>query len=227
MNTPAVVTPAVPHAQATKRCSKCGEAKPLSDFYKERKNKDGLARLCRCCSSEKNKAFREKNRETILAKKAVYRLSNKDKLKAVFKEYNDNNKEKRATYVAENKDKIRKYQAIYRAKNKDKVKEWRITYDAANLEKKSARERNRRARKRNAEGSHTAADIRQMLLLQKNKCAVCHTSIAKGYHVDHVIPLAMNGGNGKDNLQLLCPHCNLSKNAQHPVDFMQSRGMLL
>lgn len=35
------------------------------------------------------------------------------------------------------------------------------------------------------------------------------------------------GANDKSNIQLLCPHCNLSKGAKHPVDFMQERGMLL
>ena len=85
----------------------------------------------------------------------------------------------------------------------------------------------RRARKRKADGSHTAADIQQLLVLQKSKCAVCHANIANGYHVDHVIPLVSGGSNNKDNLQLLCSTCNLSKGAKHPVDFMQERGMLL
>lgn len=224
MSIPAQVTPAV---SSVKICAKCGEEKPLSDFSKDRKNKDGMDRLCKCCHSEKNKAFREKNRETILAKKAAYRLANKAKLADKCKEYYARSKVVRENYLLRNKDRLRELQAAYREKNKDKVKERRITYEAANLEKKSVRERNRRARKRNAEGSHTAADIQQLLVLQKNKCASCRKPISSSYHVDHVMPLALGGGNGKDNLQLLCPHCNLSKHAQHPVEFMQSRGMLL
>src|SRR5690606_8722782 len=136
-------------------------------------------------------------------------------LAAKLKEYNDNHKEKRAAYASKNKDAVRKSQAKYRVNNKTKVREARIAWEKTNPEKVSALKRNRRARKRNAEGSHTAADIQQLLVLQKNKCAVFHISIAKSYHVDHVIPLALNGSNSKDNLQLLCPSCNLSKNAQH------------
>lgn len=48
-----------------------------------------------------------------------------------------------------------------------------------------------------------------------------------GYHVDHIQPLALGGSNDKTNLQLLCPTCNTKKSAKHPIDFMQSRGLLL
>jgi 5-methylcytosine-specific restriction endonuclease McrA len=48
-----------------------------------------------------------------------------------------------------------------------------------------------------------------------------------GYHKDHVVPLALGGEHAPNNIQLLCPACNLSKGARHPVDFMQSKGMLL
>ena len=36
------------------------------------------------------------------------------------------------------------------------------------------------------------------------------------YHVDHRMPLSLGGSNYPDNLQLLCPTCNLSKSATHP-----------
>lgn len=87
--------------------------------------------------------------------------------------------------------------------------------------------RNRRARERNAPGKNTASDIKQLMTLQKSKCAVCRCSIKNGYHVDHVIPLSKGGSNDKFNLQLLCQHCNQSKHAKDPVIFMQQRGFLL
>ena len=55
----------------------------------------------------------------------------------------------------------------------------------------------------------------------------CTVSIADGYHVDHIQPLALGGSNDKANLQLLCPTCNLRKSAKHPVDFMRETGRLL
>ena len=41
------------------------------------------------------------------------------------------------------------------------------------------------------------------------------------------MPIALGGKNVDDNVQLLCAACNLSKQAKHPVDFMQQRGFLL
>lgn len=40
------------------------------------------------------------------------------------------------------------------------------------------------------------------------------------------MPIARGGSNTDDNVQLLCPACNLKKSAKHPVDFMQERGFL-
>lgn len=130
------------------------------------------------------------------------------------------------------------YMEEWRKSNSGYMEEWRklnpgySTIQArkwrkSNPEKNTAIRNNRRSRKLNADGTHTATDIQQLFVLQKRKCAICRTSIISRYHVDHIIPLALNGGNGKDNLQLLCPSCNMSKHSKHPVDFMQSRGMLL
>ena len=88
---------------------------------------------------------------------------------------------------------------------------------------------NRRAAKRAAEGTHTAADIAQLLQSQKSRCAVCRIKLTPkiGHHVDHIMPLTKGGTNDRYNLQILCPSCNCSKNAKHPVQFMQERGFLL
>lgn len=62
---------------------------------------------------------------------------------------------------------------------------------------------------------------------QRWRCAVCRRSVRNGYHLDHVYPLARGGRHEPGNLQLLCPHCNLTKNAKDPIAFMQSLGFLL
>lgn len=52
-------------ALATKRCSKCGEVKPLSDFHKNRSNPDGLQYGCKPCVIEGVKASQERLRQEI------------------------------------------------------------------------------------------------------------------------------------------------------------------
>ena len=169
---------------------------------------------------ENSKAYYEANKESLKEYNKSYREANKERIK-------ENKKESNKAYRESHKEKIKDNNKSYREANKDKIKEREKAYQQANKDNRNICHRNRRARKRNAEGSHTSADIQQLLTLQRKKCAVCHTSITKGYHVDHVIPLAMNGSNGKDNLQLLCAPCNLSKSAKHPIYFMQERGFLL
>ena len=78
-----------------------------------------------------------------------------------------------------------------------------------------------------AKGSHTYNDIENILIFQKNKCVICKVSIKKKYHVDHVIPLSRGGSNDKDNIQLLCPSCNMSKGAKEQTTFIQERGYLI
>lgn len=79
--------------------------------------------------------------------------------------------------------------------------------------------RGRRALRRDAEGSHTAADILRIHAEQSGKCACCGKDLNGTYHVDHIMPLAIGGSNWPDNLQALCAFCNQSKGAKHPYDF--------
>ena len=60
-----MITPA--HEEPTKRCSKCGETKPLADFYKDKKATDGHQSWCKRCVSLDNAA---RARKTLAEKRA-------------------------------------------------------------------------------------------------------------------------------------------------------------
>lgn len=56
--------------------------------------------------------------------------------------------------------------------------------------------------------------IREHLFaLQKGLCNGCG-SVLTDSHLDHVVPLVRGGTNTDDNVQLLCPTCNLSKGSK-------------
>lgn len=136
----------------------------------------------------------------------------------------------RQEYTEKNRSSISGRNRIYVKNNYEEkyayTKEWRLN----NPEKTLAYSRNRRARKKSAPGSHSGADILDLFDIQKGKCAyytVCKTSLGGSYHVDHIVPISRGGHNGRNNLQLTCPSCNIFKNDTPPNVFATKIGMLI
>lgn len=206
-----------------KVCSKCKVEKPKTEFNIHRSKTDGLRCHCKSCMAE----YRESNREKL----AKYREANRERIAAYKLEYRSANAENIATYNAANREKKAAQAAKYRAANPEKFAAQQAAYIAANPDKRAARVRNRRARKRKAEGKHSSADVRAIFEAQRGLCANCQTKLFESgkqkYHVDHIMPLALGGSNWPSNLQCLCPTCNLSKWAKHPDDWAKQQGRLL
>ena len=190
---------------AAKQCTKCGEVKPATTefFYKHAEAHLGLRPDCIACHRKKSKAYRALNAERLRKWFAKYRQENPEKKRLKDREYYERNKEKWAKSHAERMQdpllRERQYRAIqkWRRNNKAQVNVW---------------VRNRRSKLKNLQGSHTKHDILDLFSEQKGKCAYCCVDISLGYNVDHIIPVSKNGRNDKENLQLLCKKCNLTKN---------------
>ncbi len=74
-----------------------------------------------------------------------------------------------------------------------------------------------RARALGMKGHFSVGDIYELRRLQRGKCAKCRKSIgARNFHCDHIYPLSKGGANTADNIQLLCPKCNLAKSDSVP-----------
>lgn len=97
----------------------------------------------------------------------------------------------------------------YRKANPDKVREFT------------------QSRSRRQLGRLPRGTVKRIGEMQRWRCAICAVSVKRGYHVDHVTPLARGGEHAPRNLQLLCRTCNVRKNAKDPIDYMQSLGRLL
>jgi 5-methylcytosine-specific restriction endonuclease McrA len=116
----------------------------------------------------------------------------------------------------------------YYLRNAETVKARVKRYRERNPEVSSAKSAAYRGRRMKAVGSFTAADILAIFRLQRGRCGACRRRLDKRrFHRDHIVPLVLGGSNDKRNIQLLCPGCNASKGGKHPVEFMQSRGLLL
>lgn len=203
-----------------KTCTKCKIEKPLAEFNKDAQKKDGLTSCCKTCNAAGSAAYHSSRREKISARQAAHRAAIREELAA-----------KDAIYYAKNRHKVMVMQAKYRAENRETIAAKAARRRAVNPEVFAERRRNRRAMERNAEGKHTAADVRAIFEKQQGLCANCTTKLlksgAKKYHVDHTLPLALGGSNWPSNLQCLCPACNLSKSAKDPIKWANENGRLL
>lgn len=91
---------------------------------------------------------------------------------------------------------------------------WKYASQCKDCERpgKAARAAVRRSR---AIGSFKASDVVAQLKRQAWACRGCGADMTvTGFHVDHRVPLAKGGSNTADNIQCLCPTCNLRKGAK-------------
>lgn len=165
--------------------------------------------------------------ECALLGSKKWQKENPEKAKRINKKSIAANKEKISqrynTWYYENLD----YHKKWREQNREAVNFSASKYRKNNPEKVLALNASRRALRSGSVGTHTSDDVFKMLKLQKHKCANCLTDISNAYHVDHIMPLALGGSNWPENLQCLCPTCNLKKNAKHPIDWAQENGRLI
>lgn len=176
------------------------------------------------------------------ARQARYLEKNRDKRRASWRRYRKKKRAEKA--LAEGRpigkigrfarqtpeEKIAKQRAHsvdYWIRNPEKRKTLSRLYYQSNKESVLQNSRNRRARKRAAEGKHTAAEIRELFKRQKGRCAYCLKTLAgRTFHIDHHVPLSRGGSNDINNLRLLHPKCNLVKGAKDPIEYALSQGML-
>ena len=71
----------------TKTCTKCGETKPVSEFYKHKRAKDGLASHCKVCHNASVKAYRQTDKGKSVRTKAQAKYIKTEKGKANTKRW--------------------------------------------------------------------------------------------------------------------------------------------
>lgn len=166
---------------------------------------------------EQQRKYRQENSAKLSASSRAWQLANPDKFLEYQRQYKDANPTKAA-------DRGKRW----REQNADKAKAYAKQWRQDNLDLLVIKEQRRRARIKGSGGALSKDIHARLMKLQRGCCAVCRTGL-KGLrpHLDHIMPIANGGPNTDDNVQLLCPSCNLRKHAKHPVDFMREQGFLL
>jgi hypothetical protein len=65
-----------------KRCSKCGELKPLTAFYRQETCRDGYRNDCEACFAARSKQWYLRNREHAIAQVKSWQQANPERVKA-------------------------------------------------------------------------------------------------------------------------------------------------
>ena len=154
-----------------KTCTKCGKTKEFSEFYKNKRNKDGHHFECKICKNERDKEL--KKNPLMQLEKAV-RASILIENKTLFKEGKRRcglcenifliadiqgnscrkcNRKYNKEYREKNKERMAKYNEKYIMKNKEKIVKYNEKYREKNKEKRKeeAKEYSKQYREKNKE----------------------------------------------------------------------------
>jgi hypothetical protein len=77
-----------------KRCRLCSNEKPLTDFHKNRLNRDGHDSRCKSCAAEAQRSYIRDNREKYNKRQRRQRKKNPASAKAAVQKWVSNNKHK-------------------------------------------------------------------------------------------------------------------------------------
>lgn len=183
----------------TKTCTKCGEDKPLTEYYKDKTKKMGVSPACKSCKSYYDKCRHDKNRETLLKYMKDYHWKNRDKILSRKKIYREENSEKIFEYRKENSASSKEYQSEYYLRNKGK------------FQYKSALRRSNRLKATPPWLTpEQKALVENLYKFRANVSGV----VGREYHVDHIVPLQSEvvcGLHVPWNLQVIPAKDNLSK----------------
>ena len=219
--------------QGKKQCSKCKKIKSLDEFYSKKGSSDGLKSECKECSLKEKRAKRtaqEKINEIDKRKsdidsgfKQCTQCKEKKSLSEFIKKGNGFSafckvcqaKHSKEWYSGNREKKLSKAKE-WVEKNKSRMAELTAKWYRNNPEKVKARNHNRRAREKQADGKFTEKEFKELCQKYENKCLCCgkHGNLTP----DHVVPLCKGGKNTIDNIQPLCLTCNLKK-ARKTIDY--------
>lgn len=181
-----------------KTCRKCEENKPIEDFVKHKRSKNGFARLCKACrnlSLAKNRKPRlfvgETERECITCGEIKpFALFKKDSRKS-------NGVGSRCKDCNSKSGEPIPHKAFHRLKAKQKLY--------------------------NIEIETTKEEVAQIFEMFEGRCAYCgvkESAETGTFHLEHIIPMSREGSrNHVSNLVCSCSRCNLKKHNRHLVMF--------
>lgn len=196
-----------------KRCSKCGELKPLAEFSRDKSKKSGYKSACKTCARPEarvayEKRYRADHAEYFREKHAEFRERNREKLRAKSRENYD--PQKAHEYHMKNREQRLAYARAYRVTENGRAVEYL----------------HRAKRRAGISAGDSSITLRRVFDKDGGRCRLCGgmcdyedfilregvTIVGDLYpSIDHITPLSRGGTHTWDNVQLAHVHCNRVK----------------
>lgn len=188
----------------TKRCSCCGQVKPVSEFHKNKSKPDGLHLACKVCRKAESKQYIDKNKESVYNRQKERYLKDRDKYLDMMSRYREANKEvlkqKQKEYREKNSETKKNRDRLYYAANKDKIREYReANKERRALQFKEYAQNNKgriqaiKARRYTSKLKATPKWLSKvdldLIRTEYELSAWCSSVMGEPYHVDHIVPL--------------------------------------
>lgn len=186
-------------AVGLKYCKRCGEEKPIEEFSKVSRRKDGLCGYCKSCMNQYNAKYRQENKEKIKLGKQRYRENNHDKIMEYSKEYL-----KRKDVIERRKQNTKKY--LTKRYKKDELFRFKAIIRS---EIYSSFKRKQYVKSESTEkiiGCCITELIEHLKQTYYNNYGEEYSS-TEDVHIDHIIPLAT--AKTEDEVKRLCHFTNL------------------
>lgn len=222
-----------------KACRKCAVEKPLDEFYRDPRSKDGQAAQCKMCDAEKARRWREVNKDRHLDNARRWRVDHTEQIAetrrrweethreqraASNQRWRDENKEHRAAdfrrWSEDHKEQRVEYRGRHYAANRERELEINASWKYAHPDKVFGHNAVRRARKAVATIG-PPVDRQCIVTRDESTCQYCDRVLTgREITLDHIIPLIRGGPHTADNLCVACRPCNFSKGTKTADEFL-------
>lgn len=177
-----------------KVCTICKEEKLISDFNRNKRNKDGYATECRECMKEYLRVYRKKNQEVLLEKSRQFKETHRERINQINRNRYHEEKKFDTDFMKKKREANQKYKRKNKGKiNADTAKRYTIRLQRSCL--------------------CTENDYKKIDDIYKKASYLTETT-GIIHHVDHIIPLQgklVSGLHIPSNLQILTANKNCTK----------------
>lgn len=197
-----------------KTCTKCGESKPVEEFYSHPQTRDERSGSCKTCDKAAAAVRYSENPERAKAASAAWYRANPERAKDAA-----------AARYRENPEKAKAAAAAWQKANPEKRGVITAAWRRAHLDLYSAYQRARGVNVRSARllSPDEKQETREWVkIISEDTCSYCGEPVE---HIDHITPVSRGGDGLWTNLTASCAHHNMRKKAKPLLMFLYDRTL--